>query len=150
MNAPPGDLLTPSWFREISGRLDILHYRLLPGWWCSTTGLVDAANGVPDENARHPGGTVVAAQSAHTIQLLDSQLHAPYILQEAFTVERQLPKNTTISESYVNSHGLHELRSDDINAPLLGTYTGPGTGVYPLYAPVPDRSGAADAILRPV
>jgi hypothetical protein len=68
----------------------------------------------------------------HTIELLDSHLHAPYILQEALTVERQLPKNTTISESYVNSHGLHELRSDDINAPLLGTYTGPGTGVYPL------------------
>jgi hypothetical protein len=68
----------------------------------------------------------------HTIQLLDSNLHAPYILQEAFTVERQLPKNTTISESYVNSHGLHELMSNDINAPLPGTYTGPGTGVYPL------------------
>ncbi len=70
----------------------------------------------------------------HTIELLDSNLHAPYILQEAFTVERQLPKNTTLSESYVNSHGLHELREADINAPLLGTYSGPGTGVYPLAA----------------
>jgi hypothetical protein len=70
----------------------------------------------------------------HTIELLDSNLHAPYILQEAFTVERQLPKNTTFSESYVNSHGLHELRSADINAPIPGTYTGPGTGAYPLYA----------------
>ena len=68
----------------------------------------------------------------HTVELLDSNLHAPYILQEAFTVERQLPRNTTISESYVNSHGLHELMSNDINAPLPGTYTGPGTGVYPL------------------
>jgi hypothetical protein len=70
----------------------------------------------------------------HTVELLDSHLHAPYILQEAFTVERQLPKNTTLSESYVNSHGLHELRSADINAPLPGTYTGPGTGTYPLFA----------------
>ena len=49
VNAPPGDLLTPSWFREISGRLQIPDYRLLPGWWL-TTGLVDAANGVPDES----------------------------------------------------------------------------------------------------
>jgi Carboxypeptidase regulatory-like domain len=80
-----------------------------------------------------PAGLLLPPQSAQTIELLDSQLHAPYILQEAMTVERQLPKNTTISESYVNSHGLHELRSADINAPLLGTYTGPGTGVYPLY-----------------
>ncbi len=79
-----------------------------------------------------PPGLQLPAESPQTIELLDSQLHAPYILQEAFTVERQLPKNTTISESYVNSHGLHELRSADINAPLLGSYTGPGTGIYPL------------------
>ena len=79
-----------------------------------------------------PPGLQLPAESPQTIELLDSQLHAPYILQEAFTVERQLPKNTTISESYVNSHGLHELRSADINAPELGSYTGPGTGIYPL------------------
>ncbi len=94
-----------------------------------------AANPIPfDPNTPGiPAGLLLPPQSAQTIQLLDSQLHAPYILQEALTVERQLPKNTTISESYVNSHGLHELRSADINAPLPGTYTGPGTGVYPLY-----------------
>ena len=83
------------------------------------------AQGIP------PGLNVDLSTIPHTVQLLDSNLHAPYILQEAFTVERQLPKNTTISESYVNSHGLHELRSEDINAPLWGTYTGPGTGIYP-------------------
>jgi hypothetical protein len=37
-------------------------------------------------------------------------------------VERQLPKNSTVSVSYVNSHGLHELRSQDINAPIDGNY----------------------------
>jgi hypothetical protein len=68
---------------------------------------------------------------AHTTELIDSHLRAPYIIQSAFTVERQLPKNTTVSVSYVNSHGLHELRSQDINAPLQGTYTRPGTGVFP-------------------
>ena len=93
-----------------------------------------AANPIPFEPniAGLPTGLQLLAP--HTLQLLDSNLHAPYILQEAFTVERQLPKNTTISESYVNSHGLHELRSADINAPLPGTYTGPGTGIFPLYA----------------
>jgi Carboxypeptidase regulatory-like domain len=91
-----------------------------------------AANPIPFDPtvAGLPAGLQLLAP--HTIELLDSNLHAPYILQEAFTVERQLPRNTTISESYVNSHGLHELRSEDINAPLVGTYTGPGTGVYPL------------------
>jgi hypothetical protein len=80
-----------------------------------------------------PPGLSLPPESPQTIELLDSRLHAPYILQEAFTVERQLPKNTTISEDYRNSHGLHELRSQDINAPLPGTYTGPGTGIFPLY-----------------
>ena len=78
-----------------------------------------------------PASLLLPPASPQTIQLLDSQLHAPYILQEAFTVERQLPKNTTISESYVNSHGLHELRSADINAPLPGSTPDPETGPYP-------------------
>jgi hypothetical protein len=78
----------------------------------------DPATGVPA--AGLPAGLLLDAP--HTIEVLDSHLHAPYILQEALTVERQLPKNTTISESYVNSHGLHELMSNDINAPLNGNY----------------------------
>ena len=72
--------------------------------------------------------------SPHTLELLDSNLHAPYILQEALTIERQLPKNTTLSESYVNSHGLHELMSNDINAPLPGSAPNSVTGLYPASA----------------
>jgi hypothetical protein len=73
-----------------------------------------------------------------TIREIAPNLQAPYILQEAFTVERQLPKNSTVSVSYVNSHGLHELLSRDINAPAPGSYTGPGTGLYPLGEPNPE------------
>jgi hypothetical protein len=71
------------------------------------------------------------SQAVQTTYQIDRNLRAPYIMQSAITVERQLPKNTTISESYLHSHGLHELREQDINAPLPGTYTGPGTGIYP-------------------
>ncbi len=46
-----------------------------------------------------------------------ANLRAPYIMQSAITAERQLPRNTTLSVSYLNSHGLHELRSQDINPP---------------------------------
>jgi hypothetical protein len=60
----------------------------------------------------------------------DSSLHAPYLMQSAVTLERQLPSNTTLSVTYTNSHGLHELRSFDINAPLPETY--PLNPVYPL------------------
>jgi hypothetical protein len=75
--------------------------------------------------------------TTRSIQQIDSNLRAPYILQEALTVERQLPYNSTVSVSYMNSHGAHEFRSQDINAPLPGTYTGPGTGVFPYGATGP-------------
>ncbi|HLG98448.1 MAG TPA: carboxypeptidase regulatory-like domain-containing protein [Bryobacteraceae bacterium] len=75
--------------------------------------------------------TQLGASTASTVRELDSNLRAPYIMQEAFTIERQLPYSTTLSVSYLNSHGVHEFRSQDINAPLPGTYTGPGTGVFP-------------------
>ena len=41
----------------------------------------------------------------HSTQEIDSHLRAPYIIQSALTVERQLPKNTTVSVSYVNRTG---------------------------------------------
>jgi hypothetical protein len=74
-----------------------------------------------------------------TTQKISSSLRAPYIMQSSVTVERQLPAHTTLAVTYTNSHGLHELRSDDINAPLPGTYNpnDPGSGVFPLGQPGP-------------
>ncbi|MGD0359880.1 MAG: carboxypeptidase regulatory-like domain-containing protein [Bryobacteraceae bacterium] len=56
-------------------------------------------------------------ESTQTIQELSSRLRAPYIMQSAVTVERQLASNTTLSVTYTNSHGLHMLRSEELNAP---------------------------------
>jgi hypothetical protein len=77
-----------------------------------------------------------ASRTAQAIQEIDSNLRAPYILQSAVTVERQLPRSTTLAVTYTESHGLHMLRSQDINAPLAGTYTPskPTSGVFP-YGP---------------
>jgi Carboxypeptidase regulatory-like domain len=97
----------------------------------------------PDFYPAIPPVSTLALQN-NTIQEVASNLRAPYIIQSAFTVERQLPKNTTVSVSYVNSHGLHELRSQDINAPLPGTYTVPGTGLFPL-CPNPSSSSCNTA-----
>ncbi len=67
-----------------------------------------------------------------TIQIIDKNLRAPYIIQSAIGIERQLPLNTTVAVNYTNSHGVHEFRSENINSPLLGTYTGiRGSGVFP-------------------
>jgi hypothetical protein len=69
-----------------------------------------------------------------TVQQVSSSLRAPYLMQSALGYERQLPFNTTVAVTYANSHGLHLLRSRDVNAPLPGTYNpqNPGSGVFPL------------------
>jgi ABC-2 type transport system permease protein len=41
---PESDLLTPSWFQEMLGRLRFTEQRLLPSWWLSS-GLLEAARG---------------------------------------------------------------------------------------------------------
>lgn len=76
--------------------------------------------------------TLTGYAQSQVKQTISSAMHAPYMLQSMLSVERQLPGNSTLTLSYVNSHGLHQFRSRNINAPLPGMYTGiSGSGVYP-------------------
>jgi len=78
------------------------------------------------------------SSSVDAIHTISSNLVAPRLLQSSIGVERQLPAKTTLAVTYINSHGLHELRTRNINAPLPGTYNGvPGSGVYPFPAEGP-------------
>jgi len=79
-------------------------------------------------NVPSPAGLQATPQ---VIEKLSSSLRAPYILQSSVSLERQLPGNISAALTFTNSHGLHILRSNDINAPL------PGSGVYPLGQPNP-------------
>ena len=72
--------------------------------------------------------SLAGLRAAQIVQRVSGSLRAPYILQSAIGVERQLPGNTTVAITYANSHGLHALRSRDINAPV------PGSGLLP-YGP---------------
>jgi len=78
-------------------------------------------------------------QTRSTNWEIDRNLRAPEMYQSSLSVEHQLPLNTTLSVTYTNSHGLHQLWSRDINAPLPGTYspTDPSTAVYPYGTPAP-------------
>ena len=80
-----------------------------------------------------------SAVSSSTIQAVSPTLRAPYLMQSALGLEHQLPLKTTVAVTYANSHGLHQLRSQDINAPLPGTFdpTVQGSGVFPLGRPQP-------------
>lgn len=79
--------------------------------------------------------TLNATSRPQTIHEVDNNLRAPYIIQSAFGVERQLPWNTTLTVTFTNSRGLHMLRSRNINAPIPGTTTlpYPGLGQLDLY-----------------
>lgn len=86
-----------------------------------------------------PLASLGGSASSSTIQTVSATLRAPYLMQSALGLERQLPMKTTVAVTYANSHGLHQLRSQDINAPLPGTFipTVQGSGVFPLGKPGP-------------
>jgi hypothetical protein len=83
------------------------------------------------------GAALSALPSTPVIQQVSANLRAPHIVQSALTLERQLPRNTTLAATYTNSQGLNMLRSQDINAPLPGTYIAgiQNSGAYPLGRP---------------
>ncbi len=60
---------------------------------------------------------------AQAIREVYAGLNAPYIMQASAGVERQLPKNITLAVNYINTRGVHQLRTRNINAPFPGTIT---------------------------
>ncbi|HEY1757717.1 MAG TPA: carboxypeptidase regulatory-like domain-containing protein [Bryobacteraceae bacterium] len=68
----------------------------------------------------------------------DPNLRAPVQMQTAIGVDRSLPRNMQLSVNYINTRGVHQFQTVDINTPLLGTYVPPspinpvGLGNYPL------------------
>ncbi len=65
--------------------------------------------------------------------VLDSNLHAPYLIQSALGIERQLFSRTTLAVNFTNTRGVHQFDARDINAPLPGTVTpgNPDSGIRP-------------------
>jgi hypothetical protein len=80
-----------------------------------------------------PVADLVGNAVPQTLRRVAPNLRAPYVVQSAMGIERQLPKNITLAITYTNSHGVHILRSRNINAPLPGTYDplNPASGVRP-------------------
>ncbi len=68
-----------------------------------------------------------------TKYVVDPNLHAPTTIQSSIAVERQLPKNSTLSVNFLDSHSYHYFRTVNINTPVPGTYNtlNPASGTYP-------------------
>jgi hypothetical protein len=68
-----------------------------------------------------------------THYVVDPNLRTPTVYQGSIAVERQLPRNSTLSVNYLINHTDHVFRTVNINTPLPGTYTlgAPGSGSFP-------------------
>ena len=73
------------------------------------------------------------AKTSPTVYQVASNIQPGYTLQTAFSVERQLTKSSTLSVTYLNARGEHQLFLRNANAPLPGTYnpSDPTSGVRP-------------------
>jgi hypothetical protein len=64
-----------------------------------------------------PLSTLSAGLASPTIDQLDPNLRAPYTTQSGIGLERQLTRIATVSVTYLNTHGTHQLLMRNINAP---------------------------------
>jgi hypothetical protein len=81
-----------------------------------------------------PVSVLQASQSGvPTMYELAPNLRTPYTLQTALSVERQLSHAVRMTVGYVNARGVHQLLTNNVNAPLPGTYVigDPLSGVRP-------------------
>ena len=98
----------------------------------------------PDFFPNVPARSTLATYSSSlpTRYLIDPNLRAPYTMQSAIGLERQFTKSLTASVTYINSHGVHQLLTNNINAPrdfsfcppsssASATPCGPLSGTFP-------------------
>lgn len=76
----------------------------------------------PDFFPHAPSFQELTGRTTQTVIRLDDNLRAPYTIQAALSVERELPHKIALTVNFVNSRVLHLLRSRNINAPLPGTF----------------------------
>jgi len=64
-----------------------------------------------------PSFSQLAAIGSPTVYHISPNLRAPYTIQSAASIERQITKTATFSVTYLNSRGEHAFYIDNVNAP---------------------------------
>ncbi len=84
------------------------------------------------ENAPSAASLASLSLASPTIYQVEPNLKAALTMQTAIGVEHQFLKVATLSATYINSRGVHQFLSDNINAYEDGTYDATtGTGTRP-------------------
>ena len=72
-------------------------------------------------------------QGAPTLYQVNPNLRTPYLMQTGASLERQLTKSANLTVTYLNSHGVHQFFTENINAPVCASYPcDPATSTHPL------------------
>lgn len=76
---------------------------------------------------------LTGATRSQTVRRVADDLKSRYSMKGTLSIERQLPRNTTLSIAYVYERDVHALSARNINAPLPGTFDPEveGSGVRP-------------------
>jgi Carboxypeptidase regulatory-like domain len=80
-------------------------------------------------NPNAPVTTLSGTTALATVYRIAPNLHAPETIQTAVSLERQLTKVMNVSLTYMNSRGVDQLLTNNVNTPLPGTF--PSHPVYP-------------------
>ncbi len=84
------------------------------------------------QNAPTPSQLAASSTAAPTVYRIAPGLKAPVNMQAALGIEHQFGKVATLAATYINSRGVHQLYSDNINAFEPATYNAAtGTGTRP-------------------
>jgi uncharacterized membrane protein YgcG len=80
-----------------------------------------------------PISTLAGSTTFPTIYRIAPAFQSPYVIQGAIGLERQVNRNIKASVTYITTHGIHQLLTRNINAPLPGTYdvANPSSSIYP-------------------
>ena len=89
-----------------------------------------------------PLSTLIAASGGPTIYSLSPALRAPYTIEAAVAVDRQITRSATASVTYLHSRGVHQLVILDQNAPT--NPADPTTRPNPALGDVYQYNSAAD------
>jgi len=87
----------------------------------------------PTGNPANLSSLLAGNQAQSTTYRISPTLRAPYFFSSTISLERQLKTWGSVTVSYLENRGVHQLLTDNINAPLPGTYNiaVPTSGVRP-------------------
>ncbi len=80
-----------------------------------------------------PVNTLTGSATYPTIYQIAPNYQSPYVIEAAVGLEREITRNIKTSVTYITTHGVHQLLTRNINAPLPGTYNpaDPTSGIRP-------------------